>query len=1052
MRSILLLLPALLVVCGACTPATDAGLSSFPAAGSGCTSAAELCDGRDNDCDGETDEIGDLAAGGVVGVACGTAVGLCITGVAACRQGALLCDGEGGPQPESCDGQDNDCDGETDERADLASAGVAGIGCGTAVGRCEQGIQECAAGALICDGATVPRPETCDGTDEDCDGEIDEESAGLCDACEAAGELGACRYGVLLCVDGTSVCAPYPSQAEAVDCDLLDNDCDGAFDEAGEAPPPLDGPLAVRAAACGPPVEHREGLPSPEQECEVGVVGCLPVHACLPADCMAACRAGPLDSLATCLSECEDAPSAASLGFRCTAGPGGPSCEALDCEDGFRLDRGRCVPDVEICNNGLDDDGDGLIDGTLGADDECAATVDARGAAHQFGWCDDAEEPECDDRERVGGEFGEEKCFGDNCPFLVELSYAYDLDREEVSVRAYRQCVESGCCEPPHGRLWRMTSQAFPEGAEPPRRPDAPPRCMPPPVVAPPGQAPDSPGLPPGVMGDDDPLLLDLPVSSVSWCQARAYCAWAGKRLPTEYEWERAAMGLGGRRRHGWGDEMPAACPELDCCRAPEFRVEGAPPQGCDPNLPEIPICESDLPERTRPRCLATFGAGASCADRDLDDVCPGCLQATAPVWANEDGATPLGIKNLNGNVSEWVYGWHEWGNDFGGADPRFDPAGDACQPGNVRWKSVRGSSFADGRHLLPSIDRRRAQSIIRTPTHGFRCARTLTDDGDLCDPQLPATPEQCRRAEAGAQASCAAPAFSEPNELELGACEDGVPNHEAACPDSRDDFCPTEDAPACPAYLFRRPVFDGTALLDFVPRGLLSALGVDEAELSAGRFEGQIDSMLRVTLAPLGGDALGIFEIPDEVGQVDGDVIGQGGPGHVAADGRLVFAGVRDGEACVPAAVTTQVFQSERGSLDVRSTCGWSPFDVHAPEAARTLRLSTMFVEGERTEAGIEASLLAVVSEADGELWTFNSPPEVNNALEDTIAPKLSLCELFDVSGCREKPPGCPEGHLAPCPAGDPRCNGYIFPFRLSLVPAQGQPIPRMTVPCEPR
>ena len=407
---------------------------------------------------------------------------------------------------------------------------------------------------------------------------------------------------------------------------------------------------------------------------------------------MAACRVGPTEELAGCMAQCPDRPTRATLRWSCAGGEEGPVCEALACGPGARLELGRCVPNDEICNNGLDDDADGLIDGTLEGDDPCAATVDTRGSAHQFGWCETPGEEACEDRDRLGRLSTNAQCLGYDCPFMVELTYAYALDREEVSMRAYRQCVHAGCCAPPTGRLWRMVDSTLPQGVEPAPRPAAPERCMPPPAIAPLGVDPEAAGLPEGVIAADDPLVVDLPVSSVSWCQARAYCAWAGKRLPTEYEWERAAMGLGARRKYGWGESEPASCPELDCCRAPEFRVEGAPPPGCDPDRAEIPICQTDLPDETRGRCLSNYGAGAACADRDLDDTCPECLRSTTPVWGNEDGATPLGIKNLDGNVTEWVYDWHTWGHDYTRTDSRLDPVGQACSSSSQDVKALRGA------------------------------------------------------------------------------------------------------------------------------------------------------------------------------------------------------------------------------------------------------------------------------------------------------------------------------------------------------------------------
>ncbi|MCB9598500.1 MAG: DUF4114 domain-containing protein [Sandaracinaceae bacterium] len=208
-------------------PATGCEYPCVPSGG------ADTCDGTDDDCDGSIDE-----ADPAIGTACGTSTGSCMPGVSSCQRGAIVCVGGIGPQVETCNGLDDNCDGTADNGT------LAGVGdrCGaTNVGRCEFGTTVCTAGAVTCGGAFVgPVAETCNGTDDDCNGATDDgltpppratvascaETRGVC-----AGRTPSCRGAA-----GWGCDLPATFQATESLCDTLDNDCDGTPDENCLAP------------------------------------------------------------------------------------------------------------------------------------------------------------------------------------------------------------------------------------------------------------------------------------------------------------------------------------------------------------------------------------------------------------------------------------------------------------------------------------------------------------------------------------------------------------------------------------------------------------------------------------------------------------------------------------------------------------------------------------------------------------------------------------------------------------------------------------------------
>lgn len=154
-------------------------------------------------------------------------------------------------------------------------------------------------------------------------------------------------------------------------------------------------------------------------------------------------------------------------------------------------------------------------------------------------------------------------------------------------------------------------------------------------------------------------LGADHPAVCVTWFQARAYCASVGKRLPTEAEWERAAAGPT-RRRYPWGDAAP------------------------------------------------------SCGRAHFD----GCGEHTRPVGGRPGGASPEGVQDLAGNVSEWVNDWYDpeaYWRPF-----RDDPTG----PDHGVVRVVRGGSYYDNAALLRSSYRYGLNPMSGFSTVGLRCAR----------------------------------------------------------------------------------------------------------------------------------------------------------------------------------------------------------------------------------------------------------------------------------------------------------------------------------------
>ena len=388
----------------------------------------ELCSGEDDDCDGTIDE----GFGG--GEACETdGVGVCTAGTTVCQDGDVVCVADATPSDEVCDGLDNDCDGETDETEDgsaLTQGCYEGAEGTEGVGSCVAGRQTCEGGVFgACVGQVLPGTEICDGVDNDCNAAEDDVEGGC--AClpgeerdcytgpEGTAGVGACQIGSQTCLEDGSTFGPCDGEVvpEAEVCATRDQDldCDGDTDDVsgtGESCTVGVGACAVEGTTvCGagdmvacdavagePGVEICDGIdndcngvvddvPTLGDACSVGVGACEAdgVRVCdldaqaVVCDAVAGTpEAETCDGIDNnCSGTIDDVPT---LGDACSVGVG--ACEA----DGVRVcdldaeavvcDAVAGTPEAETCD-GIDNNCNGTVDDVPTLGDACSVGVGA---------------------------------------------------------------------------------------------------------------------------------------------------------------------------------------------------------------------------------------------------------------------------------------------------------------------------------------------------------------------------------------------------------------------------------------------------------------------------------------------------------------------------------------------------------------------------------------------------------------------------------------------------------------------------------------------------